>query len=486
MGFDSPDKVDITFRTFIDVDTLSYTLKSLNSELILQMAGVDQTRSAILDNQPHRTEIEKVDSDIQTERTDQETSIMSVLNRDCLWAILEHLDSVDLCEVAATCKQLNSLVFRIFRKRDFDYKQFENKPLQRVETYFRFFGRYLLSVDANKFRSQQVVLGMISKYCKNIVAMSCTVCCQKTLAELQPILWKLKSLDILCGSDVAFQFGKIFDKKSPIEQLKLDHSGSIVLPQIKLKNLVDLKLCSTYFPDEKVVSNFFQLNKQLKKLHLERVLTLSGCNYILKGLNNLEELVLFDYASNYFAPHLACFAELTKLRKLRVWAHIADFGDSFKALKYSEIQLDYKQVDRDATGTPIVEYDQKRRITSLKLYKPFTTFNKRRSNWVTDEMLQAAASLFPNVKEILIESWKLSLNGIFTALNAGTQLQIASFVIRSRMVERSTSTEVQNVLHNILRLVTSRQIKTSIEIVKSDEYVSYPARICGNCHIEFK
>lgn len=461
MGFDTPDRADMTFRGFVDIDALSSTLKRLNDKLIVQMVWIDRIESAVLDIHPHLVK-----------NTDETPNILDVLNNDCLWAMLEHLDLVDLSEVASTCKQLNSLVTRIFNNRGFDYAGLDNKPLQRIETFFRLFGPYLSSIDANKFRSQQVVLGMISKYCKNVKALSCTVCCQKTLAEITPILWQIKSFEILCGSEIVFRFGKIFNATSPIEQLKLDHSGAIALPRTKLSKLTDLKLCSTYFPDEKGVSNFFQLNKQLKKLHLERVLSLSGCDYILKGLINLEELVLFDYATNHFSPNLPCFAELRNLKKLRVWANIADFGDSFKVLKYSEIQLDYKPIE-GYTVRPIVEYDHRRRITGLKLYKPFTTFNLRRSNWITDEMLQNVPSLFPNLKEILVESWKLSLHGILSVLNAAKQLQIATFVIRNAIIERSEPTDVRNALQNIHRVASSRQIRTSIEIVKCDEHVSY-------------
>lgn len=401
-----------------------------------------------------------------------------VLNTFCVKNIFKRLNAADLSEVSITCRRFNAIAKKVFKKipehQQHQYESVMLRPISQVESFFRQFGSNVTVLDTNKFQSQNVILGMVVRYCRNLKELQCTVCNQQTLTELKSIVGRLEKFDLLCSSDVVFYGNEMFTSCSPLRIWKLEHNGKTILPQIKLKHLFDLQLSSMYLPDEKTVCEFFKKNSQLQRLHLERVWTCSGFEHILWPLDNLEELTLFDFASRLYRSNSPCFEKMKRLSKLRLWAEVCDFNGILKVLNYSEVSVEY---DRSmATTDNLTEMDRSRMVTGLKLNKSFSSTHMYRGNWITNSMLEHAIQNLPGLQDFLVESVRISLDGILSTLEYGLRLRKAVFIIKKRVAMFAPHEHVLQLVSDIRVIAEIRKIQVSIEMVEeanSKPNVSY-------------
>lgn len=231
---------------------------------------------------------------------DSSLNIVNILCDDLLYKICEKasLSSMQLFEMAKVSSRFNAIAVHIFAHKYKDGLILCNEkpnwanwaPLWLVEEYLCMFGPLITSINTlNCNMNGNITFALITKYCTNVVKISCE-------------FW------------------------------------DCTLPEVKCPKLLELNLLAEHMIDVPSTKAFCKLNSQLKALSLENVGSASDMDEIVRVLPNLEEFVvrkeLFRCKDVTFVGTMQHLSTLT-LDSM----HISDVVRILNALVDANVQL---------------------------------------------------------------------------------------------------------------------------------------------------
>lgn len=252
---------------------------------------------------------------------DSPDNIIKALNDDCLHLIFEKINRLsDFNPITKVCKRFEKIAHKTFhlkiRQRivRFSRKTFGDKfTLQQVEEFLHVFGSSIkeVALDEHYLRCLNITdasntfLKMIYKYCKNLESLRLLITglTYDTLAEIRPLLSKLKDLQIFLFEES--HFGPFMEFVSACTQLKtLEIIGwnkfGFVLPTLKFSNLTDFNLIGPVME----IHEFLQQNSHIE--NLEVYYSLELCRLINNEMLNIRKLTLKNVPNDIDSTALTC------------------------------------------------------------------------------------------------------------------------------------------------------------------------------------
>lgn len=249
-------------------------------------------------------------------------NIINALNDDCLRLIFEEINRLsDFNPITKVCKRFERIAHETFhlkiRRRivRFSRKTFGDKfTLQQIEEFLHDFGSSIeeLVLDEHYLRCINITdvsntfFKMIYKYCKNLdnlILIHITGLTYDTLAEIRPLLSKLKYLKIYLFKES--HFGPFMEFISACTQLKALVIGGynkfgFVLPALNFSNLTDF----TLYGIDMEINEFLRKNPQIENLEIYYSLEL--CRLINDEMLNIRKLTLKQVPNDIDSTAFRC------------------------------------------------------------------------------------------------------------------------------------------------------------------------------------
>lgn len=393
---------------------------------------------------------------------------LDVLNDDCLREIFLQLTEFDRCEVALVCQRFAVVVMSAIPKH-FKITNLNCTPLWKVERYCRIFGAKIRMVDMSTYGKAAILLVFLSKYCKNLIELSGTICCKNAMDELVALLPRLRRLNLLHKGSCDL----VFQANAQIESIRVETVDH--LPSIHLPNLRDLEIdVSVTQPPS--IPNFFALNQQIERLVL--------CNMLHQSisilLNSLPDLKVFQASGvRLSSEDAAAFGQMKRLQSLHLFAagKMGHISEMLRALVENDVRLKRLSL---VTKLPLCHLD----IGYIIRMKYLEYLKVHRLN---DVELVRLLDNCRSLKEIKIKSSVITLRGIREALKLAKCMKKARFAI---FVDRDHSQMIVNQseeIDAIAELRTYQAIDVIIKLnVKADTNCKYEVSLRIYQHIEFE
>lgn len=305
---------------------------------------------------------------------DSPNNILNALDDDCLCLVFEQIDQLaDFVTITKVCTRFKRLVKRISRSI---IKQFtlnfadltleKEVKLSEIEEFLCEFGSFILNVSLNKICINHIVdapnilLKMINKYCKNIRKLylrDIIEITSQTVFEIQPLLSKLKHLDIaLSGGPEFIEFTLFISVCTKLEYLYLYIEEFVwfefqyILPTITFPNLIGFHLIYRTTGDSLMsYYEFLERNPQIEILTI--FYTENLCHFVAHDMPNIREINIFSLDENLPGQNIIA---LRKLKHLKVKLSWYDSLDSIRRI------LPVKNINRlclTITSTNLTDQD---------------------------------------------------------------------------------------------------------------------------------
>lgn len=254
------------------------------------------------------------------------------LNDDCLRTVLEHLDAVNLCQIANVCTRFNPLTEEIFRRR---HKRITLHGCSYEKSTFRRvlykFGHLISSIiaDSTSFGGNtRIDFDAIITHCST---NSISLCVHGAIIDCErakPLFPKLRLLRLLDCEFVGY-IHELFSSCSNLIYFTFRAKHPSHFVAIKFPRLLDLRLAN-WAPHYRIFSRFLMLNPQLQLL----ILPLTGNNHIsaiAEYAQNLKRLG-FEYRNEFPIKTFErlnsnAFVRLGQLKKLNSLVVRPKFSD---------------------------------------------------------------------------------------------------------------------------------------------------------------
>lgn len=359
----------------------------------------------------------------------QNNNILEALNVDCLYEILLQncFDIRDLVEIASTCTQLQWIAQQVFCVK-FNHTNhcngMENWPPEQLKDYFRHFGQFCVSFDAQMLTNNSyAVLQLLTIYCKKLVNLRCCSLGAIEFAESKELFSRIVELEYCCGS---FEAAHLFDDSSPLQKLTLFNCDA-ELPERHLSQLFHVKLKSAKLFSKNFAS-FCQQNQQLLSLELRYISRSEKC---LEKLNRTELLMKFKNVPYYLDSlrELSIYPSIENLKNLNKLAifnsGLPQIYLTLKAVLTSNAPLKIFILRSSFIDAAIVND----LICRLKDIEQIDLFHRGRLQEFNYQYVIQIINNLPHLKDIRLRYCNMKISEMHSILQNSNQLCSAMFVI---------------------------------------------------------
>lgn len=354
---------------------------------------------------------------------------LNTINVDCLYEILLQncINISDLVEIASTCTDLQWIAQQVFRqkfKHTDHYNGMESWSNGQLIDYFRHFGEFCESFDAQMFaNNSDAVLQLLSIYCKKLVILRCCSLGAAEFAESKELFLRIVELDYCCGD---FKAAHLFGENSPLQKLTLSNCEA-ELPERHLPRLTDVHLKSAKLFSKNFAS-FCKQNPQILNLELRYISRSEKC---AEKLDKTELFMKFKSMPYYLAsvrdisiyPSIEC---LTNLEKLELHtSELARIYLTLMAVLNANAPLKIFILRSSFIDAGIVD----NLICRLKSIEQLDLVHRGRLQQFNYHWVIQIIDNLPLLKDIRLKYCNININDMHSILTNSKQLQSAMFVI---------------------------------------------------------
>lgn len=357
---------------------------------------------------------------------DSPMNILNALNDDCLRTIFEAkmFDVYNLAVIASVCTRFNRIVTQnhaIMNKnlgkhlKGVQSDETTDVLLWRSDELFRNFGAAFTQLNLRRLPNQSILLGMVTKYCKNLSSLTCEVGDQSSIRELCSLASRLQKLHLTLrhNGTSAFDLDRLFEPKAMVETLELcSYYGPLKLPTIRLPVLKHLHLNKVHLSDKISTETFFVEHSHIEKLTIRN-----------SELNFEAEEKIAEYTSNsecsrkwHRSEDFSCFDHLKCLRKLRFKNNVTGPKCIMHAINAANVKLEFLVIKNPWRLFKAI--DDLCHMTSIRFLDIEIDFE--------DQMIRVLRNLI-NLREIRVKSDAIGVDGIFRGLDAASDTLTKAF-----------------------------------------------------------
>lgn len=301
----------------------------------------DMSLNALADDYPERhTKTPHIPDILLQPPVSQQRTLPNSLDDDSLRAIFHHLDLTELCYIADTNTRFHYIAQQVFGSKYHNqiFKCISNQwLLWMFVQFFSTFGPKIVSIDLSAcLFGAGVMLDLMKKYCTNLEEIRCSA--SDELFSFAPNLRKLHLFKqfypnmrgIHRPSTEVINLLGLFPAHSQLQILTVENAGeaTVVLPDIRLRHLRDLRLNGVRLANQPSTEQFFELNTQIETITFKAMPTSFRRNLkdVLKHSPSMRRLVLYCDLCDYLRMDnglLRCFGFCRNLRALKIWTSTA-------------------------------------------------------------------------------------------------------------------------------------------------------------------
>lgn len=373
------------------------------------------------------------------------------LNENCLRSIFAcpTIDVKELLSVACVSSKLRAVAKAALRTKCIDgTATFAKMGDAQVELFFRHFGSCITSIDLSDVLADREDrrLQLMAVHCENVVKLKCTVLRAVTRFAMAPLLPTLKQLTLVSRPELLDHFRS--NTECSLEKLELINimgvGGGPILPVIRFPKLKFVGLESVY--RQLTSTNFFEINSQLRTLHIFSCTIEFDIDAMIESLPNLVDLRLryINWAGGDIGGTVAKtrihFAQLSRLKTLELYRVGAntDFEQlALEGLADAGILLQelciYMRGDKERITAAISKQILVERLDVEAVGH--------------HDHLKRIVEELAHLKEINVYRCP-SMAGIVGTLNSGRQLRKAMFTFHAIQLDTALATQIETIRKN--------------------------------------
>lgn len=401
--------------------------------------------------------------------TDQQ--ILKRLNDDCLRLIFESslLSLWDLKSLANVCTRFEHIAKLVFRSKYRDLANnfvVQKEDLWQTEEFVRTFGDIITSINLTRVADAKtdIELRMILEHCQNVIELECDVYEAASILAMRTLLPKLHRLKIRLHE--ANDFPRLFNASTQY-QLEHLHAINAILPELQLRQLVELHATANDTRKQSSIETFFVLNNRLTKLTLSNYDFDMGIGCIVRHLPELCELgldrITFGEHTINDAFHIARLEQLKTLR-IRIRDDRSTALLILQALHSGRVQLDCFSLDGFIDDDGLIDA-----ICQLK------SIRRLKIDRLNEVYLMRLVHELTHLEHIIVDCERLPFHIIRDALRIALRLTRAKFKIRNPIF--SAVWPKEEIIREIDEIKRERRVELNVVLRQRPVYdMRFPAR----------
>lgn len=398
-------------------------------------------------------------------------NIMNALGDDCFRAIFEHniLSLEDLLAVANTCERLRDIAQDIVRRKlaktPLLLQRFvATSELWKIDDFLDIFGESVVSINLNNtIRHLYINMHLIHEYCPHIKEFECTIKNRDRAIQFRPLFSRVKKLNVKIVSDIALD--DLLVSNDILECFTIE-SFRLLLSPIKLSKLTELNLKFRALENKTRFEEFFALNPQLHKLHMNGGHIPLGFQLISCSLNlpHLGDLTLVNMLLEDRNVDVECilFDQMKSLKRLVIGTNGA-VASTLRAINKNQLPLKFFSVKASDVVTD--------RICQIK-----TIEGLHINSAMNDDQMMQLVNRLEHLVSLHIDSsssprdTNVTLNGIERFITTANPLITAKFELLPKKVPEIIAHT--NDFKTIQSILLKRNMKVWVRIPSTDPSAS--------------